>query len=192
MLTEDQKKEFVSLRVEIIDLNIATYFFVEKINRWAYIFKTTSRKFLLEELTALRYLENAIILHLTNLDDDSSNFSFREVLKQLNKKNSDQAGLRIITDGLKKYRQSINNLKVQHRNKRIAHLNSTNELNFDEFLNFDIELRPLITQANDIGDKIWGQRIKATFKLGSLEGIIDFRKQIETLTIDTSRNQSFS
>jgi hypothetical protein len=192
MLTQKQKEEFVSLKVEIIDLNICTSFYADKINRWAYIFNTTTRKYVLEELTAMRYLENGIILHLTNLDDDSSNFSFREVQKQLNKKYSDQVQLKSLNDDLKKYRQNINNLKTQHRNKRIAHLNSTAELNFDEFLNFETQLRPLIIQANEIGDRIWGQRISANFKLGSMEGILDFRRIVETLSIDVNKNQSFS
>ena len=192
MLTEKQKEEFVALKVEIIDLNISTAFYVEKINRWAYILKATTRKYMLEELTALRYLENGIILHLTNLDDDSSDFSFREVRKQLNRKNSDQPGLEILSDALKRYRQSVNDLKVQHRNKRIAHLNSTCELDFDRFLNFDTQLRPLIIQANEIGDKIWGQRIPANFKLGSMEGILDFRQVVDTLKIDLNKNLGFS
>lgn len=192
MLTTQQREEFGSLKAEIIDLNISTTFYVEKINRFAYIFKTTTRKYVLEELTALRYLENGVILHLTNLDDDSSDFSFKAAQKQLNKKNFDQAGLKTINELLKKYRQNINNLKVQHRNKRIAHVNSTDELNFDEFLNFENVLRPLIVQANDIGDKIWGERIAANFKLGSMEEILDFRQIVDTLTIDMNRNNSFS
>ena len=83
MLSEEQKQEFTSLRVEIIDLDICASFFVRKANRFAYLWRETSRAFVLEELTALRYLENGIILHLTNLDDDKKVPTFHSVPRKL-------------------------------------------------------------------------------------------------------------
>ena len=52
-----------------------------------------------------------------------------------------------------------------------------------EFLNFETELKPLIIEANGIADFIWGEDIIVKFKLGSMEGIIDFKKAIHSLKI---------
>jgi hypothetical protein len=122
MLTEQQKVVFASLKVEVIDLSILTYFFIRKMNRLGYIFQNSTRHFLLEEFVALRYMENGLILHLTNLDDDSSHYSFRKVLKEVNNTVSDQKKILLLKSKLDAYRKDINYLKVQHRNTRIAHL----------------------------------------------------------------------
>lgn len=192
MLNDKLKKELMSMRVEISDLNILSKFYVDKMNRMAFIFRTTTRKYILEEFVALRYMENGIILHLTNLDDDNSNFSFREALKQLNKLSNQQKLRRLLAEKAKKFRQNVNMIKVKHRNTRIAHINSTDDLNFDQFLNFETVLKPLIIQSNEIGDLIWGEQIHSKFKLGTHEGIIDFRQETDKLTIDLDRNKSFS
>jgi hypothetical protein len=146
---------------------------------------------MLEELIALRYMENGLILHLTNLDDDSSTFSFRKVLKETNKTITDQKAIKQLRDSLDTFRQNINFLKVQHRNKRIAHLNYLEDLNFDEFLNFDKLIKPLIKEANEIGDLIWGEKIEYRFKLGTYEGILNFRKIFETLKMDINGQKEF-
>jgi hypothetical protein len=76
MLTDEQKNKFSSLRVEIIDINILAHFFVKKFNRFGYLFQESTRHHIIEEFVSLRYMENGLILHLTNLDDDNSSFSF--------------------------------------------------------------------------------------------------------------------
>lgn len=191
MFNKALKEEFASMRVEILDLNVAAYFFIRKINRWAFLWKTTSREHILEELTALRYLENGLILHLTNLDDDRSNYSFRSAFKELNKTLKDDRIIAKTKSKLKGFRGNLNNLKIEHRNKRIAHLNYDEDLTFDEFLDFENALLPLILEANEIGNLLWGEPIKVTFGLGSLEGILDFHKDTENLKIDPYKEQGF-
>ena len=191
MLTDKQKTDFASLRVEILDLNVVAYFFIKKINRFAYLFQKTTREYVLEEFIALRYMENGIILHLTNLDDDSSKYSFQKVTKDINKTIKDPKLLKTFNQNIKDYRKNINTLKVKHRNTRIAHLNYDDDLNFDQFLNFATQLRPLILEANKLADLIWGEKINVHFKLGSLEGILDFRKGTENFTIDVTKVKSF-
>ena len=193
MLIKRQKTEFASLRIEILDLNVNAFFFIKKINRLAFILRTTSREFLLEEFIALRYMENGIILHLTNLDDSSSSkYSFHEAAKQINKISKDQKALKILNQSIKNYRRNVNSLKVKHRNTRIAHINYEKDLNFDQFLNFATQLKPLILEANNIADTIWGERINILFKLGSIEGILDFRNDTENFTIDVNKVKDFS
>src|ERR1700733_1480221 len=112
MLSANQKEEFASLRVEIMDLNVLVYFFLKKINRYCHLWRTTTREYILEELIALRYMENGIILHLTNLDDDSDNsqYSFRTVAKSFNKVSKDPKSIHDLKETLKIYRKNINNL----------------------------------------------------------------------------------
>lgn len=191
MLTEEQKKDFSSLRVELIDLNILAYFYIRKLNRTGYLFQNSTRHFMLEEFTALRYMENGLILHLTNLDDDSSTYSFRKILKATNKTYKDQKGIKDLKKKFETYRKNINGLKVKHRNIRIAHLNYLEDLNMDEFLNFDNYLKPIISEANEIGDLIFGEKVVYRFKLGTYEGILNFREIFETLKFDVNGQREF-
>ncbi|MES2517257.1 MAG: hypothetical protein V4585_04060 [Bacteroidota bacterium] len=191
MLTIQQKDSFSSLKVELIDLNILTYCYVKKHNRIGYLFKKTTRDYIFEEFNALRYMENGIILHLTNLDDDKSEFSFRAIQKEINKSTKDQKKLNNLKIKLDNYRRSLNKLKNQHRNNRIAHMSYIKDLNLDEFLNFDSYLKPLIFQANQIGDFLWGEKIIYKIRLGSQEGDLDFRKIFESLKFDINGQKDF-
>ncbi|SDS37329.1 hypothetical protein SAMN05192545_1282 [Maribacter dokdonensis] len=180
MLTEPQKKEFLSLKVEIIDLNILTYNFFGKVKKLHEAFKNNGRSDLFMEYNALRYMENGLIMHLTNLDDKNSNFSFIKAQKLLNKTTNDQNLLKKLNVILKTYRREINYIKQEHRNKRIAHLNYVDDLKMDQFLGK--QLLPLIAKANEIGDLIWGEQINYQFKLGSHEGVLNFRNETKKLT----------
>lgn len=193
MINTELKVELTGMRYEIIDLNQSSYFYIRKMNRMGFVFQKTGREFMLEEFFALRYLENGIILHLTNLDDDSSIYSFRKAQKLINRSNAvkDQLILKELKAKIDTYRKSVNTLKTKHRNTRIAHINSTDFPNLDEFLNFEKLLKPLIKQANEIADFIWGERIDVKFKLGSYEGILDFRELQEGLEVDLSKIKEF-
>jgi hypothetical protein len=191
MLTKSQKDKFLSLRVELIDLNILACFYIRKINRLGYLLQNSTRYYLLEEFIALRYMENGLILHLTNLDDDSSKFSFRKILKEINKTITNQKLIKQLNNSFDSFRKNVNQLKVQHRNKRIAHLNFLKDLNFDEFINFDKIIKPLIAEANEIGDFLWGEKIEYKFKLGTYEGISNFREIFETLETDFYGQKDF-
>jgi len=100
MWTENLKQELQGIRFELIDLNQCAYFFIRKANRLSYIFRTTNREFVMEEFSALRYLENGLILHLTNLDDDNANHSFRKAHKLVNKVSNDPKQIKKLKDQL--------------------------------------------------------------------------------------------
>ncbi|WDF57199.1 hypothetical protein [Mucilaginibacter sp. KACC 22063] len=191
MLSEEQKQHFASLRVEILDLDVCVNFFIRKYNRFAYLWQETSRAFILEEMIALRYLENGIILHLTNLDDDSSKYSFREAYAVYARSNISPTAARELKETLKTFRKNLNELKSEHRNKRIGHLNYDEDLNFDEFLDFENHLLPLILEANEIADKLWGEKIVVRFRLGSMEGTLDFKEKIQELKRNTKLLSGF-
>lgn len=184
MLSNKQKNKYSSLRVEIIDLTMLASFYVNKFNNLNSLLKTSTRYKFMEELISLRYMENGLILHLVNLDDDSSDYSFRKVIKEINKTSITREKQIFLKKILKKYRQNLNYLKVNHRNKRIAHLSYVTDLNIDEFLNYNIKIKPLIETANEIGDLLWGEKIEYKFKLGSLEDILNFREKFENLKIE--------
>ena len=191
MLSEKQKHKFISLRVELIDLNILACFYIRKYNRLGYLFEKTTRHYLLEEFSALRHMENGLILHLTNLDDDSSLFSFRKISKEINKTIVNQAELKKFKKLFDSFRYKVNYIKVQHRNKRIAHLNYLEDLKIDGFLDFDDLIKPLIVDANEIGDLLWGEKIDYKFKLGSLEGVLNYRDLFESLKSDINGQKEF-
>jgi hypothetical protein len=192
MLSDQQKKDSASMRVEILDLDVCANFFIRKINRFADLWQNTSRAFILEELTALRYLENGIILHLTNLDDEDSNYSFRAVQTAYNKSSKDSKAINDLKETLKTFRKNLNLLKVKHRNSRIAHLNYDKDLQIDQFLNFGTVLLPVILEANAVADQLWGEKINVTFNLGSWEGILDFKSNIDQLKMDVNAIKGFT
>ena len=170
VLGEDLK----SLRVELIDVGISSHHYVRKMNGISRVFSSSRLEFL-DELIALRYLENGIILHLTNMDDDSSNFSFRALAKKVNKQNLLPNDI-ILKMGsmLSEYRKHVNPLKVKHRNRRIAHLNATEEVSLTQFLDFNSELKPLISEAYAIGRFFLENDHIYLFKIGSIEGTINY------------------
>jgi hypothetical protein len=190
MLTNEQKNKFLSLRVEIIDINILAHSFVRKLNRFGYLFQKSTRHHVFEEFVSLRYMENGLILHLINLDDDSSKFSFRSVFKEINNSRQDPNQLRKFKKLLTTYREDLKKLKTD-RNVRIAHLNYYEDLPLDKFLDFDKELYPLIKSANLIGDFVWGTKINYSFNLGSHEKILDFRNLTENLKVNFSEEKGF-
>lgn len=191
MYTEELKEEFSGIRIELVDLNTSTYFYVTKANRFQYLFQKTTRKFIIEEFTSLRYLENGIILHLTKLDDEKAEYSFQAILKKLNKLPVDQKKLKLITKKIKQYRQKINFLKNEHRNLRIAHLNTLDYPEIDDFLHFEKKLKPLILEANEIGDFLFNKKLGYKFKLGSIEGYLDYRQPLEEMEIDFKSTDGF-
>ena len=147
--------------------------------------KNIGREKFLEELIALRYLENGIILHLTNLDDDSSIYSFRSARKFINsgKIVLEQKQIKSFNKMIDEYRANVNNLKTKHRNSRIAHINSLEFPDQLEFLHFEKIIKSLVKSANKIADFIWGEEINVKFKLGSMEGILDFRSLLDGLEV---------
>jgi hypothetical protein len=188
---KDKSRILTGIKNELIDLNQAVFFYINKINRFEFIFQTTSRLFILEELYAIRYLENGIILHLTTLDDDNSECSFRSLKKNINNYNFTNKKIKHLTNKLKDYRKQVNTIKIKHRNLRIAHNNTLEIYNLDEILNFDEILKPLVIICNDLGDLIYDETLLNKFNLGSHEGTVDFRKEFDKLKLNTSLIKCF-
>lgn len=179
MLTNELKQKYHPLKNEIIDMNISMYFLSNKVNQFKKAIEV-DRELMLFVMTSYRYFENGLIIHLTNLDDESSSTkSFHDARKDLERINCDKENLKNLKKEIKKFRDCIKFLKVKYRNKRIAHLNHDSNLDIpemDEFISMEV-FKPLVDKANEIGDLLWGEQIKVLFKMGSisLEGHLDFR-----------------
>lgn len=179
MLTDDLKLKYHPLKNEIIDMNISMYFLSDKVKQFKKAMEV-DRELMLFVMTSFHYFENGLIIHLTNLDDESSSEkSFHDARKDLERINCDKEKLKKLKKEMKNFRDSVNFLKTKYRNKRIAHLNHDSVLDIsemDEFISANV-FKPLVDKANEIGDLIWGDEIRALFKMGgiSFEGHLDFR-----------------
>ncbi|MBB6328401.1 hypothetical protein FHS59_004044 [Algoriphagus iocasae] len=178
MLTSDLKEKYHPLKIEVIDSNVSMHFLKTKMQYFEDSLKI-SRDHMLFVIISWRYIENGLIMHLTNLDDERSSQSFHSARKDLERINSDPTKLKKLKTKIKVFRQEIRFLKNDHRNIRIAHINHRKIEDIPEMYDF-IELsklNSLVKMANEIGDMLWGQEIKALFKMGSIytEGYLDFR-----------------
>jgi hypothetical protein len=153
MLTDDLKKKYHPLKIEIIDSNVSMHFLKTKMEYYEDSLKV-SRDHMLFVTISWRYIENGLIMHLTNLDDEGSLQSFHSARKDLEKINCDPSVLKNLKIKIKAFRQSINFLKTEHRNIRLAHINHRKLDDIPEMYEFiDLDnLIPLVKLANEIGD----------------------------------------
>ncbi len=61
----------------------------------------------------------------------------------------------------------------------------------DDFLHFEKKLKPLILEANEIGDFLFDKKLAYKFRLVSLEGHLDYRKPLEKMEIDFKSTDGF-
>lgn len=158
-------------------LLLCAYCYVRKIDNLGNRIQNESREFLLEEVTALRHLSNGIILHLCNLDDNSSKWSMRSLRKELEKmptfKNSRKA-----SDLLSDYRNALQKFKTKHRNLFIAHRNGEHYPDPFSFPDYRTEFKELIAAALSALECLWGSELKFGFHLGSRDATINFREAL--------------
>ena len=176
-MDESEKEKFYPIKSELYQLLLSAYCYNQKITKLPGRLQDMTRDWLLEEITALRHMANGIILHLCNLDDESSEWSLRNVAKKLAKYKGRPAS-DDINKLLKEYRAELNRVNTKYRNQYIAHRNSEeypNQFNLPDYRRL---FAALIQKAVSICDRLWGSQISYGFKLGSLEGTIDFRIQL--------------
>jgi hypothetical protein len=71
-MDEKLKAQFSPVKSEMYQLLLSAYCYERKFENLENRLKSESREFLLEEVTSLRHLSNGMILHICNLDDESS------------------------------------------------------------------------------------------------------------------------
>lgn len=137
-----------------------------------------TREYLLEEVTALRLMCNEIIVQLCKLDDDNGKWTLRKLKKESIKHIKDQKLIGRLNNLETAYRSSINILKTKHRNAYIAHRNADEYPDPFELHDFRSDLSPLICDALEFFEALWGHSVYFGFKLGSMEVEIDLKLEV--------------
>ncbi|MBG7622088.1 hypothetical protein I5R65_21660 [Herbaspirillum sp. AP02] len=177
-MDEQLKRKFSPVKDEMYQLLLSAYCYKRKVEHLSERLKSESREFLLEEATALRHLSNGMILHICNLDDDSSAWSMRAMTKDLGKTKQFAERARDCSDILKKYRAQINGFKTKYRNQFIAHRNGEDYPNPFNLPDYRTEFREIIQTGLSALEQIWGNPLEFGFDLGSREPTIDFKKEL--------------
>jgi hypothetical protein len=115
-MDEELKAQFSPVKSEMYQLLLSAYCYERKFKNLENRLKTESREFLLEEVTSLRHLSNGLILHICNLDDESSAWSLRSMTKLMGKSKEYAERTKKCAGILRKYRAQINSFKTKHRN----------------------------------------------------------------------------
>lgn len=177
-MTPEQKTTFAPVKSEMYQLLLSAYCYQRKITSIEERLGRESRAFLLEEVTALRHISNGIILHLCNLDDDSSEWSIRAMTKTLGKQKETAQSAKRCAGLMKTYRAQINTFKTNHRNQFIAHRNGEEYPSPLELQNYGAEFRDVIQTALSALQVMWGSDLSFGFALSSMGPTIDFKKEL--------------
>jgi hypothetical protein len=177
-MNEINKMTFAPVKSEMYQLLLCAFCYNQKFKNLGERLQKESRTFLLEEMTALRYLSNGIILHLCNLDDDSSKWSLRSLRKAVAKLPGSQEAVAKSNDLLKQYRAALNRLKTKHRNEFIAHRNADEYPDPFELPDYRAGFKDLIQIAVLTLECLWGAKMGFGFRLGSMERMIDFKAEL--------------
>ena len=179
MFTEEQKNQFDPILAWMHQILTLNYYYRWKIIDFGEQLSKRSREFIMAETTALRSMDDELVLKLCALDDDSSEFSFRAAAKQLRKTTSlSQAENKRLNVRLKKFRDSLTSLKTKARNKRIAHANQRALPVLDDLPPSGHHDTP-IQHALALCDLLYGEAMRFTFRLGSQEPELDLRERFE-------------
>lgn len=178
-MNDELKCHFSPVQDEMYQLLLCAFCYNEKLENLADRLLSSSRRFLLEEMTALRHLSNGIILYMCNLDDDCSDWSLRAITKQLGKLSETAQAAKRGGDLLKKYRANLNTFKTKHRNEFIAHRNGTEYPNPFQLPDYRGEFRELIQLALATLECLWGGSMDFGFKLGSQDLAIVFKTELD-------------
>jgi hypothetical protein len=178
-VTETQKESFEPVKDEVYQLLLSLFSYESKLNGLRDRIKTAGRRFLLEELVALRLVSNEIILQICKLDQDGTgSLSLHTIKKALFKESRDEKWKRTLSSRLSRFRSDINILKIKHRNAYIAHRTIRECPNLFEIPDLTTIFIPVVTQAVHLLDYMWGCEIAYGFRLGSQEKTIDLRKPL--------------
>lgn len=181
-MNSELREEYASVRSELYQLLLTAYCYDQKFNRLKESISEISRQQLLEELMALRHLSNGVISHLCNLDDKSSLWSLRAMHKKATRSPIEQEKILAANKAMKKFRESLNHWKVDHRNSHIAHRNSANYPDIWEVPVYLDDLLPIIKLALITFEKVWGEKVGFGFYLGKHEQFISFPDELGLVT----------
>ena len=118
-----------------------------------------------------------IVIRLTRLEEKGHGAKlFREITKNGSKITDYANVINSWTSAVKSYRDKISHLKKE-RNEFIAHLKDTNPSAYN-VESIPIELRECIIEAIKVVDTFRNEKVIYTFKVGTMEPVINLRKHI--------------
>lgn len=136
-----------------------------------------SREHFAVEAVLLESASRDIVSRLVALDDDGrTNRSFQTLFAAMKREGLAAVRTRELDIKIKGFRQTVNGLKVSHRNNYIAHVDTEAEVK-PRVLDDRVDFSASASFAVNLLDDISGRKIPYFFKLGS-DDLIDLRKAL--------------
>jgi len=131
-----------------------------------------SREHMCIEFMLLDSAVRDIVMRLTALDDDTkNNRSFQTLLSALSRENLlDSKRSKALKEKVKKYRHAVNELKVEHRNHYISHVNTDASV-LPRVTDRPVKFDEVASLAVNLMDDLAGRTLQYHFKMGSHESI---------------------
>ena len=170
---EDTAEDILQgLHQDVLWLLITIYSYMERA-RFDGI-RDMSREHFSIEAILLESASRDIVSRLAALDDDGrGNRSFQTLFSALKREGLGAARTAALDRKVKAYRRSVNDLKVDHRNRYIAHVGTEAGVK-PRVLDDPVECSETASLAVNLLDEFAGRTIPYFFKLGS-DGRIDLR-----------------
>ena len=137
-----------------------------------------SREDLVLELALLESGTRDIIARLTALDDDGSGSrSFPNALAAMNREGLAARKAEELKAHVKAYRAAINDLKVNHRNSYISHVQEFAEV-LPRVLDKPVRFEMAASLSVNVLDALMGRQVEYRFRVGSQEPELDLRARL--------------
>lgn len=140
--------------------------------------RTMGREDFAIEMVLLESATRDIVSRLAALDDEGKGVrSFQTALKALRREGMAKTTAAPLETKAKAYRQTVNPLKVAHRNAYIAHVTDAASV-IPRVIDSPVDVNPAVSAAVELLDALAGETIGYTFRVGSQEAEINLREAL--------------
>ncbi|AXB78906.1 hypothetical protein [Novosphingobium sp. P6W] len=189
-------KEYVSsetikegLQQDVLWLLITVYSYITR-RRFENLGKMSREAFVVDCIL-LESAARDIVGRLTALDDDTrNNRSFQTLFAALKREGLDPTRTKDLDAKIKAYRKLVNDLKVSHRNRYIAHVNADVAV-VPRVLDDPVPFEATASLAVNLLDDIIGRKVGYTFSMAS-DLKVDLRKALSDNPEDSADSSSFA
>jgi len=137
-----------------------------------------SREDLVLDLVLLESGTRDIVARLTALDDDGSGSrSFPNALAAMNREGLEAKRAEELKKQVKAYRGAVNDLKINHRNSYISHVQEFAEV-VPRIVDKPVRFETAAGLAVNVLDALRGRQVGYRFRVGSQEPEIDLRARL--------------
>jgi hypothetical protein len=138
---------------------------------------TMSHEALALEVLLLESASRDIVTRLTALDDEGKGSrSFQSAFAAMKREGLDRRRTAALDKDVKAFRQSLNDLKVKHRNAYIAHVKELAQVT-PRVLDEPVEFADCASRAVNLLDAMVGRTVTYVFKIGSTNQL-DLRQEL--------------